>query len=55
LVNEEFDKGELLAQFEVELLSDDTPEKVAEKVQVLEHRYFPEVVEKIIRDDGRRL
>ncbi len=49
LVNEEFDKGRLLAQFETELSSSDTPEMIAEKVQVLEHRHFPEVVEKVIR------
>ena len=49
LVNEEFDKGRLLAQFETALSSGDTPEMVAEKVQILEHRYFPEVVEKVIR------
>ncbi len=51
LVNEEFDKGELLAQFETEILATDTPEMVAEKVQMLEHRHFPEVVEKVISYD----
>lgn len=51
LVNEEFDKGELLAQFETEILDTDTPEMVAEKVQMLEHRHFPEVVEKVISYD----
>jgi phosphoribosylglycinamide formyltransferase-1 len=51
LVNEEFDKGELLAQFETEILETDTPEKVAEKVQMLEHLHFPEVVEKVISYD----
>lgn len=51
LVNEEFDKGELLAQFETEILDSDTPEKVAEKVQMLEHLHFPEVVEKVISYD----
>lgn len=51
LVNEEFDKGELLAQFETEILATDTPEMVAEKVQILEHRHFPEVVEKVISYD----
>ncbi len=51
LVNEEFDKGKLLAQFETEILATDTPEMVAEKVQMLEHQHFPEVVEKVISYD----
>lgn len=48
LVNEEFDKGELLAQFETAIGADDTPEVVAKKVQELEHVHFPEVIEKVI-------
>lgn len=48
-VNEEFDKGELLAQYTVDLGDADTPEEVARKVQELEHRYFPYIVEQVIK------
>ncbi|ASS47222.1 MAG: phosphoribosylglycinamide formyltransferase [Candidatus Fluviicola riflensis] len=48
LVNEEFDKGRLLAQFKVAISENDTPESVAAKVQELEHLHFANVVETII-------
>lgn len=48
LVNEEFDEGELLAQFETELTSTDTLESLAEKIQVLEHKHFPIIVEQTV-------
>lgn len=48
LVNEEFDKGELLAQFETVIDPADTPEIVAQKVQLLEHAHFPLVIDKTI-------
>lgn len=48
LVNEEFDKGEILAQFETAIDPADTPEMVAQKVQLLEHAHFPVVIDKTI-------
>lgn len=48
LVNEEFDKGEILAQFETRLLPEDKPEDVAQKIHALEHKHFPIIVEKTI-------
>lgn len=48
LVNEEFDKGRILAQFSVDVTENDTPEMVAEKVQQLEHLHFSTVVESVI-------
>jgi phosphoribosylglycinamide formyltransferase-1 len=48
LVNEEFDKGEVLAQYSVDLDEQDSPESVAMKVQQLEHLYFPSIVERTI-------
>lgn len=48
-VNEHFDEGEIIAQFETEVLPDDTAEMVAEKIHALEMKYFPEVVDKLIR------
>lgn len=47
-VNEHFDEGEIIAQFETDVLPDDTPETVAAKIHQLEMRHFPEVVERVV-------
>jgi phosphoribosylglycinamide formyltransferase-1 len=52
LVNEEFDKGRLLAQYSVAVDEADTAESVALKVQELEHRYFPYIVEQVIKQEA---
>jgi phosphoribosylglycinamide formyltransferase 1 len=52
LVDEEFDRGRILAQYSVELDETDTPESVAQKVQELEHRYFPYIVEQVIQQES---
>lgn len=49
LVNEEFDKGEQLAQFETAIDSSDTPLSLAAKIHVLEQKHFPTIVEQIIQ------
>lgn len=49
LVNEEFDKGEVLAQFATAIDPNDSPEAVAQKVQELEHTHFPYIVERTIQ------
>lgn len=48
LVNEEFDKGRILAQYSVALSTDDNAEAVALKVQQLEHQYFAYIVDQTI-------
>lgn len=48
LVNEEFDKGRILAQFETNLSPDDSPEDVAEKIHTLEQNHFPTIVAQTI-------
>lgn len=48
LVNEEFDKGRILAQFETVVSPEDTPESLAEKIHQLEHKHFPIIVERTI-------
>lgn len=47
-VNEEFDKGRIIAQFKCQIESTDTPEDIQQKVQKLEHTYFASVIEKTI-------
>lgn len=48
LVNDEYDKGKILFQARTEVTSGDTETSLAAKIQELEHRYFPEIVEKFI-------
>ncbi len=48
LVNEIYDDGEILAQFKVNLSSDDTATEIAAKVQNLEQIHFPKIIENYI-------
>lgn len=45
LVNEEYDKGEILLQEKVAVHSEDTPAMIAENVHQLEYKFFPSVIE----------
>ncbi|MGA0557266.1 phosphoribosylglycinamide formyltransferase [Larkinella sp. VNQ87] len=47
-VNEHYDEGNIIFQASCDLDPQDTPEDVARKVQVLEHRFYPEIVEKLL-------
>lgn len=47
-VNEHYDEGKIIFQQEVSIDESDTPEQIAEKVHVLEHKYFPKVIESLI-------
>lgn len=47
-VNENYDEGNLIAQFECKVEQTDTIEDLQNKIQTLEHKYFPEIVEKLI-------
>lgn len=48
-VNEHYDEGDCVFQARCAVKPEDTPADIARKVQLLEHRYFPEVIAKIIR------
>ncbi len=49
MVNARFDEGMILAQFHCPVEAGDTPESLySEKIQYLEHNFFPVVVEKTI-------
>ena len=43
------DSGEIIAQYRVALSPDDTADDIAAKEHKLEMKYFPEIVEKVIR------
>ena len=47
-VNAELDQGEHISQYSTPLSPDDTAEDIADKVHVLEMKYFPNVIEKVI-------
>ena len=48
LVNAEFDKGKVLAQFAVALNNPTSPEYIEAEVRKLEMKYFPAVIESVI-------
>jgi len=49
LVNEHFDEGKLLAQFNCPVKSNDTLESLRQRVQELEHRHYAEVINEIVK------
>jgi phosphoribosylglycinamide formyltransferase-1 len=49
-VNDKYDEGKIIAQYETEITATDTAETVAAKVHDLEMKWFPVVIEKVIKD-----
>lgn len=49
-VSEEYDDGDIIFQEVVEVDYEDSPEDVQYKVQTLEHKHYPEVIEYLIKD-----
>ena len=47
-VNEKYDDGATILQEKCEITIEDTPETLAKKVQVLEHKYYPLIVERLL-------
>jgi phosphoribosylglycinamide formyltransferase-1 len=47
-VNEQYDEGEFIFQKSVNIEDCKTAEEIAEKIHVLEHHYFPEVIEQLL-------
>lgn len=48
-VNEQYDEGDVIFQAKCAVEPTDTPQTIAAKIHQLEHRYFPEVIEKIVQ------
>ena len=48
LVNEEYDKGEILLQKQVTVSPEDTPDSLAQKIHKLEHAHFAAAIEKLL-------
>ncbi len=47
-VNENYDEGAIIFQASTPVSPEFTPEDVAKAVQVLEHKHFPEVIDKLL-------
>jgi phosphoribosylglycinamide formyltransferase 1 len=48
-VNEKYDEGKIVFQTSCKVLPLDTPQQIAQKVQVLEHENYPAVIEKWVK------
>lgn len=53
-VNEHYDEGDIVFQARCGVTSNDSPEDIARNVLALEHRFFPETIEKVILNHGLR-
>jgi phosphoribosylglycinamide formyltransferase-1 len=51
-VNEVYDDGEIIFQEKFDILPGDTPESIAERIHVLEHKHFPRVIEELVSGLG---
>ena len=47
-VNEEYDEGAIIFQAKVSVEKEDSVEVLAQKIQQLEHRFFPKIIEQVI-------
>ena len=47
-VNEKYDEGTHIFQAKFEINEDDTYETIADKAHILEHKYYPKVIEQIL-------
>ena len=47
-VNQAYDEGSIIFQAGCEVLDDDTPDSLAERIHQLEYKYFPKVVEDLL-------
>ncbi|MCE7053163.1 phosphoribosylglycinamide formyltransferase [Algoriphagus sp. AGSA1] len=48
LVNENYDEGKIIFQASTPVTDSDTPDSIAEKVHILEHKHFPAVIESLL-------
>jgi len=53
LVNEEYDKGKILAQFSIAIETNETVETLKEKIQKLEHSHLPLVIKNLLHSSEK--
>ncbi|MGM0667168.1 MAG: phosphoribosylglycinamide formyltransferase [Bacteroidota bacterium] len=49
-VNSRYDEGDIIFQARCEVRPDDSPESLAERIHALEHKYYPRIIDKLIRE-----
>lgn len=50
-VNENYDEGTTIFQAKAEISPNDTPEQIANKVHLLEYKYFPKIIKNILLEN----
>jgi phosphoribosylglycinamide formyltransferase-1 len=50
-VNEKYDDGDVVFQASCKVTLDDTPESIQKKVQKLEHRFFPKIIDRLVNEN----
>jgi phosphoribosylglycinamide formyltransferase-1 len=53
-VDSRYDEGKIIYQAKCMINDHDTPETVAHKVQLLEHRWYPQIVEKVLLQNAKK-
>jgi phosphoribosylglycinamide formyltransferase 1 len=48
MINEEYDKGNVVSRHTCEVRRDDTPESLAARVHKLEHYWYPRIIERLL-------
>ncbi len=48
-LNEHYDEGEIILQKKCEVKKEDTPESLAQKVRMLEHEWYPKIIEQLLK------
>lgn len=47
-VNQHYDEGNIIFQTSCEVLETDSPDDVADKIHVLEHKHFPKIIDEVL-------
>lgn len=50
-VNEEYDQGKIIAQCNLPVFAEDTPEKLAQRVLERENAFIVEILKKVIKEN----
>jgi phosphoribosylglycinamide formyltransferase 1 len=51
MVNQEYDKGDIVFQAKCPVMPDDTPEALAARIHELEYQHYPRVIEELLMKD----
>lgn len=51
-VDEHYDHGDTIFQATCEIAPQETPDSLAKKIHLLEHRHFPEVIERLVKHEN---